>query len=171
MGLFGVEKFESVDDLLFHQLEDIYDAEVRLVKAIPHMQEAANNAELKTAFAEHHSHTQEHVERLNQVFRALGSEPQRETCPAMQGLIKEAEEMVKAQGDADACDSALIASAQRIEHYEMAAYGTIRDLAEGLDQQDTMKQAQANLDEEKKADDTLTRVSKNINTAAAAKAV
>jgi len=170
MGVFGVEKFQSMQELLFHQLEDVYDAEVRLVKAIPRMQEAANNTELKTAFGEHHSHTQEHVSRLNQVFRALGSEPQRETCPAMRGLIEEAEEMVKAEGDPDVCDAALITSAQRIEHYEMAAYGTICNIADRLGDQDTAKQAQANLEEEKKADETLNQVANNINAAASAKA-
>ena len=167
MGLFGREKFESLQDLLFHQLEDMYDAERRLTEALPEMKEAAHNTELKTAFADHLRETQMHQERLDQVFRALGSEPQSETCPAMQGLIKEAREMVRAEGDAGSCDAALIAAAQRIEHYEMAGYGTIRDLAQQLGDQDTVKQAQANLDEEKAADEKLTELAQRVNASAA----
>jgi ferritin-like metal-binding protein YciE len=167
MGLFGREQFASLQDLLFHQLEDLYDAEQRLVEALPEMKEAAHNTELKTAIADHHRETQNHVERLKQIFKVLGKEPQSETCPAMQGLIKEAREMVQAQGDAATCDAALIAAAQRVEHYEMAGYGTVRDLAEQLGNQDAAQQAQANLEEEKGADDKLTQIAQRINAAAA----
>jgi len=167
MGLLGVEEMDSLQDLLFHQLEDVYDAEKRLVDALSSMQQAAHNVELKNAFAEHQRETEGHVDRLEQVFRGLGREPEREACPAMKGLIQEGQETIEANGQADVLDAALIAAAQRVEHYEMAAYGTIRQLAEQLNDPEAAKQAEAILKEEKAADDKLNSIAGRINPVAA----
>jgi ferritin-like metal-binding protein YciE len=163
MGIFGSKTFGSLQDLLFHQLEDLYDAERRLIEALPRIELAASHPDLKQALSDHKGETELQVDRLNQVFRALDSEPQRETSAAMKGMIQEAQEMADAEGDPGSRDAALIAAAQRIEHYEMAGYGTARDLAEALSDQDTVKQAEANLKEEKSADARLTELSKVVN--------
>lgn len=158
MGLFSSTEFNTLDDLFCHQIEDLYDAEKRLVKALPKMADAAHDPKLQAAFREHLQETEGHVVRLEQVFSTLGKEPERETCPAMKGLIEEGEEMIDATGDEAVCDAALIAAAQRIEHYEMAGYGTARAIAERLGQQQAVGLLQETLDEEKMADSKLTQI-------------
>src|ERR1051326_6164972 len=132
MGLFTSTEFNSLDDLFVNQLADLYDAEKRLTDALPKMAEAANSPTLQRAFLERLQQTRNHVTRLEQIFQRLGLTPESETCQAMKGLISEGEEMIKAKGDTAVKDAALIAAAQRVEHYEMAGYGTARAFARQL---------------------------------------
>lgn len=155
MALTGHQEFNSLEDLFVHQLEDIYDAEKRLTKALPKMRDAADSADLKSCFEEHLKETENHVTRLDKVFDGLGKRPQRESCEAMKGLIREGEEMIEAKGEATTHDAGLIAAAQRVEHYEMAAYGTARNLANQLNHPDMAEQLDATLAEEKTADQKL----------------
>src|SRR5437016_14163775 len=119
MKLFTSTEFNSFQDLFVDQLEDLYDAEQRLTQALPKMADAANSTQLKQAFQQHLTETQGHVARLETIFRQIGRDPKRETSQAMKGLITEGEEMVSAKGDSIIKDAALIAAAQRVEHYEI----------------------------------------------------
>ncbi len=158
MGLFGSKEFNTLEDLFCHQLEDLYDAETRLTKALPKMEEAAHTPALKNAFKHHLQETQNHVHRLEQIFKQLGKEPQRETCPAMKGLIAEGEQMVQSKGDDKVRDAALIAAAQRVEHYEMSGYGTARTFAQQLGHTQAVQLLDATLEEEKATDAKLTQI-------------
>jgi ferritin-like metal-binding protein YciE len=158
MGLFTSKEFNSLDDLFFDQIGDLYDAEKRLTEALPKMVEAASDAELKDAFQHHLEETKKQVKRLENVFKQLGREPERETCDAMKGLLSEGEEIIGAKGDPAVLDAALIAAAQRVEHYEMAGYGTAREFADRLGHMEAVKLLQETLDEEKKADKKLTEI-------------
>jgi ferritin-like metal-binding protein YciE len=158
MGLFTSVELNSLDDLFCLQVEDLYDAEKRLVETLPKMADAAHSPELRNCFLEHLHETEGQVVRLEQVFHILGKSPQRETCEAMQGLIKEGDEMVTADGDSDVKDAALIAAAQCVEHYEIAHYGTARTLAQRLGHHEAARLLQETLDEEKEADRKLTEI-------------
>lgn len=158
MGLLGGHKFESLNDLFINQLEDLYDAEKRLTKALTKMSDAATASDLKQAFREHQQQTETHAARLEQIFKQLGREPERETCEAMKGLIEEGQDMINAEGDSAVRDAALIAAAQRVEHYEMAGYGTVRTFAERLGRQDVARILQQTLDEEGQTDKRLTSI-------------
>src|SRR5262249_43833897 len=138
------------------QLQDLYDAEKRLVKALPQMADAARSSALKAAFQEHFRQTEGHVSRLEQVFRMLGKSAQTKTCEAMKGLVEEGSEVISAKGDADVKDAALIAAAQRVEHYEIAGYGTARTFAQRLGRHDAAQLLQQTLDEEAATDKKLT---------------
>jgi ferritin-like metal-binding protein YciE len=161
--------FQSLDDLLVNQLQDLYDAEKRLTKALPQMAEAATNAQLKQAFQTHLGQTEAQVDRLKAVFKLLNQRPKSSTCEAMKGLIKEGEEMIHADGDADVRDAALIAAAQRVEHYEIAGYGSARTFAEQLGKAEAAELLQQTLDEEGETDKMLTQIAQQtINRKAAA---
>jgi ferritin-like metal-binding protein YciE len=160
MALFRTE-LNSLQDLLANQVEDLYDAEQRLIEALPKMAEAAHSPQLKQAFQTHLEETRGHVGRLEQVFEALGQAPKRETCQAMKGLIAEGEEAIKAKGDPAVQDAALIAAAQRVEHYEMAGYGTARTLANQLGHERAASVLQDTLEEEKAADRLLTEIAES----------
>lgn len=151
-------RFETLEELFVHQLEDMYDAEQRLTKALPKMVEAAHSPQLKQAFDHHLRETENHVSRLNQIFKSIGKEPKRETCPAMKGLIQEGEEMISAKGDDAVRDAALIAAAQRVEHYEIAGYGTLRTFAEQLGKREAADLLDQTLKEEGNADKKLTEI-------------
>jgi ferritin-like metal-binding protein YciE len=169
MGLFS-ESLNSFDDLFSHQLEDLYDAELQLVEALPLMAGAATNPQLKAAFNSHLAETRVHGQRLEQVFKALGKSPTRTTCPAMKGLIKEGSETIKATGDGRVKDAALIASAQRVEHYEIAAYGTLRTLAQTVGLGEVASILQQTLDEEGATDKKLTQIAESsVNLQAASR--
>ncbi|MFA9477906.1 ferritin-like domain-containing protein [Phycisphaerales bacterium AB-hyl4] len=155
MGLLS-ETFNTLDDLMLHELKDVYDAETRLVSALDNMAEAASNPVLKQSFQEHQRQTEGHISRLEQVFRMVDQEPERETCHAIKGLIAEGDDMISADGDAKVRDAALIAAAQRVEHYEIAAYGTMRTLAQQLGRRDIADVLQQTLDEERTTDEKLT---------------
>jgi ferritin-like metal-binding protein YciE len=161
MGIFGGKSFDSFEALFQEQLEDLYDAEKRLTEALPKMAEAACAPELKMAFQSHLRETEQHVQRLEQIFHQLGKSPSRETCPAMKGLIAEGDEMIQAKGDDDVRDAALIAAAQRVEHYEISGYGTARTFAERLGHAEAARRLQQTLDEEKAADEKLTVIAES----------
>lgn len=169
MGIFSSEHFGNLEDLFVAQLQDLYDAEHRLIEALPKMADAATNPQLKQAFELHLRQTQGHKDRLEQVFEMVGKSPKRETCEAMKGLIKEGDEMIGAKGDDDVKDAALIAAAQRVEHYEIAGYGTVRTFAQRLGRDDVARLLQQTLDEEAEADQQLTSIAESsVNTRAAA---
>jgi ferritin-like metal-binding protein YciE len=151
-------KLDSLHDLFVEQLQDLYSAEKQLVDALPKMASAASHDELKQAFEHHLQETRDHVSRLDDIFGELGKTPGSETCEAMQGLVEEGEEVVQAQGDPAVKDAALIAAAQRVEHYEIAAYGTVRTLADELDLGNAKDQLDQTLDEESNADKLLTKI-------------
>lgn len=155
---FFSKDLRSLEDLFFDQIADLYDAERRLVSAIAKMADVAHAQELRDVFVDHLRETEKQVERLETVFLQHNRQPQRETCEAMKGLIREAEEMVGAVGDPAVKDAALIAAAQRVEHYEMAGYGTARTFAEHLGFAEAARLLQESLDEEKDADFKLTDI-------------
>jgi ferritin-like metal-binding protein YciE len=149
---------QSLEDVFQHQLDDLMSAEKQLVEALPKMAQAAFHDELRTAFEEHLAETRGHVDRLQEIFGQLGRTASGETCKAMQGLIAEGEEVIRTDGDRAAKDAALIAAAQRVEHYEIAAYGTARSLADALDHSEAKDLLDQTLDEESNADKLLTKI-------------
>jgi ferritin-like metal-binding protein YciE len=148
----------SLQDVFEEQLGDLYDAEKQLLTALPKMAGAASADELREAFNTHLQETRSHVERLERVFSDLSMPMPTEQCKAMRGLIAEGEEVIQATGDPMAKDAALIAAAQRVEHYEIAGYGTVRTLAKDLDHGDAAALLDETLDEESKADKLLTKI-------------
>ncbi len=161
MKLFNTTEFNSFQDLFVNQLEDLYDAEQRLTQALPKMADAANSPQLKQAFRDHLTETQRHVSRLETIFRQIGTDPKRETSQAMKGLISEGEEMVDATGDSSIKDAALIAAAQRVEHYEISGYGTARSFALRLGRHEAADLLQQTLEEEKAADQKLNQIAES----------
>ena len=160
-------KLDSVQDLFLAELRDLHNAEEQLVEALPKMAEAASSKELKNAFTHHLEETRRHVTRLDGVFKSLQQESSGETCEAMKGLVKEGEEFIKAKGEPEVIDAGLIGAAQRVEHYEMAGYGTARTLANRLGYNDLARILETTLTEEKAADAKLTTVAEgNVNPAA-----
>jgi ferritin-like metal-binding protein YciE len=158
MGFLSSTELNSLDDLLLDQVKDLYDAEHRLVDALPKMADAATSTHLRNAFLEHLEQTRNHVARLEKVFASINIEPERETCAAMKGLITEGSQAIDAKGNPAVKDAALIAAAQRVEHYEMAGYGSARTFAEQLGLMDAAGLLQATLDEEGAADHKLTQL-------------
>jgi ferritin-like metal-binding protein YciE len=150
---------DTLDKLLIEQLQDIYYAEKQLVKALPRMAKRATTPELKEGFTNHAAETEEHVSRLEQVFEALGVAARAKKCPAIEGLIQEAAELIEEDGEPSVIDAGLIASAQRVEHYEMAAYGNVRAFAGALGHTEVVTLLDATLTEEHAADQLLTEVS------------
>jgi ferritin-like metal-binding protein YciE len=148
----------SLDDVLHEQVKDLWSAEEQLVQALPKVAQAAHSDELKQAIEEHLEETRGHVKRLEEVASQLGIQRGSEQCKAMKGLIAEGEEILKMPGDPVAKDAAIIGAAQRIEHYEIAGYGTARTLAGELDMSDTEKLLDETLDEESAADKLLTKI-------------
>lgn len=162
-------KMNDLQDLFLEELKDTYDAEQQLLKALPKMAKASTSAKLRAAFEKHLKQTEEHVSRLEQVFEMIGKKPSRKSCKGMKGLLEEGEEMMKEKADPDVKDAALIASAQRVEHYEIAAYGCLRTYAGHLDMQDAKKILQTTLNEEGQTDELLTKMAESdINIKAAA---
>jgi len=163
MGLFSKE-FTDLEDLFVEQISDLYSAEQQLVEALPKMAEAATAPELKKAFNNHLAQTKGHVRRLEQVFQLMECDPASEKCKAMQGLLHEGEDMIKAKGDKSVKDAALIAAAQRVEHYEISGYGTARTFAEKLGESEAAQLLQETLEEEKEADLLLNQIAeKEVN--------
>jgi ferritin-like metal-binding protein YciE len=149
-------KLETLRDLFIEQLSDLYDAENQLVEALPQMATAASSRDLQNAFRDHLDKTKQHVVRLDAIFEHLGVSGKGKKCKAMQGLIAEGEEAIKAQGSDSVRDAALIAAAQRVEHYEIAGYGTVRTYAQALGSDTLSSLLQRTLDEEGDADKLLT---------------
>jgi len=168
MGLFSKD-IKTLNDLFVHQLKDVYYAEKRIVGALPDMVAKATNPQLKQGFQQHLEETKNHVRRVEQVFKMHGVEVDSVKCPAIDGIIQEADEVAGEVADKQVLDAALIAAAQAVEHYEMTRYGTLIAWAKQLNRPDCARVLQQNLDEEKAADEKLTRAAEGgVNRAAAA---
>jgi ferritin-like metal-binding protein YciE len=167
MGLFSKD-IKSMDDLFLHVLQDIYYAENQILKALPDMIEKATNRDLAAAFKSHLGETEQQVARLEQAFQLLGQEPKGASCPAIDGIIDEAEDIAGEVKDKRVLDAALIAAAQAVEHYEMTRYGTLIAWAEELGKDAVAKLLNTTLNEEKAADKKLTTIAeKKVNLKAA----
>jgi ferritin-like metal-binding protein YciE len=159
---------EALEKLLTDELQDLYDAEQQLVKAIPKLIEAANSAELQRALKQHLSVTEKQVTRLEQVFSELGEKAQRKPCKGMAGIISEGSEMLDEDLEDSTMDAAIISAAQKVEHYEIASYGTVRTLAQTLGNDEVAELLEETLEEEKEADRLLTEIAEaSINVEAA----
>ena len=154
---------DSLRQLYVDELKDLYSAETQLVKALPKMAKASSNAELRQAFEEHLRQTSEQVFRLEQIFESLEEKPTGKKCLGMEGLVKEGAETMKEKYGEAAMDAAIIGVAQRVEHYEIAAYGTVRAFAELLGEEQHVSLIEQTLSEEKQADEKLTELAENIN--------
>jgi ferritin-like metal-binding protein YciE len=168
MGLFSKD-IQSMDDLLLHGLRDIYYAENQIVKSLPKMIDKATNRDLTKGLRDHLDETKNQIARLDQVFKQLGREPKGVKCPAIDGLISEADEVAGEVEDRDVLDAAIVGSAQAVEHYEIARYGTLIAWAEALGHDDITRLLNTNLNEEKAADKKLSTVAvrKGVNRKAA----
>lgn len=153
-------KLNTLHDLYLHQLKDLYSAESQLVDALPDMAKEANHPDLKQAFSEHLQQTKQQKSRLEKIGKNLGEDLDGETCQAMKGLIKEGKEMIKQKAADPVKDAGLIAAAQRVEHYEIAGYGTVCTFAEMLGRNDDLQLLQETLSEEKNTDDKLNKIAK-----------
>jgi ferritin-like metal-binding protein YciE len=156
-------RLNSLHNSFVDELKDLYSAENQITKALPEMVKAASSPELKEAFQEHLEVTKQQVNRLKEVFKQLDESPGGKTCKGMQGLIEEGSEVMEKNGNASVKDAALIAAAQKIEHYEIAGYGTARSFAETLGLEQVADLLQQTLDEEGDADEKLTEISERIN--------
>ncbi len=154
-------KMHTLHDLFIDQLRDLYNAENQLVKALPKMARAATSAELRSGFEEHLEQTRHHVERLEQIFEKLGARAKGKKCYAMQGLIEEGEDLIDEDPEAEVLDTGLIAAAQKVEHYEIAGYGTVCAWAQHLGQHEALELLKQTLAEEKATDEKLTRLAES----------
>lgn len=156
----------SIEELLIEELKDLHSAENQITKSLPKLAEAATSPDLKKAFEHHLKETENQVQRLNQAFEILGIKPKDKTCDGIKGILSEGSEMLHGTKTGEIRDAALISAAQRVEHYEMAAYGSVRAYAEQLKRHDIATLLQETLDEEKAADKKLTEISAKVNAAA-----
>lgn len=164
-------KLNSLRDVFVDLVRDLYNAESQLLRALPKMAKAASSEELRAAFTEHLEETRGQVERLDRVCDSLGIKAKGKTCQAMKGLVEEGAEVIEEGGDPSAVDAALIAAAQKVEHYEIAGYGTARTFARLLGEEAAARLLEATLEEESAADEKLTQVAESgINQEAAAEA-
>lgn len=150
---------DTINELFEEQIKDLYNAEKQLIKALPKMAKKATNSELKRGFEKHLKQTAGHAERLEQIAEMWKFKPTGKKCKAMEGLVEEGDEVLKEKGEPSVLDAALIAAAQRVEHYEIASYGTARALAEKLGCSETAQLLQQTLDEESETNEALTRIS------------
>jgi ferritin-like metal-binding protein YciE len=163
------EKEKDLNELFLDTLKDIYYAEKQILKALPKMAKAANSDELRAAFEKHHGETEGHVERLEQVFELLGKPARGKKCDAIEGIIDEGKEVMEEYADTPALDAGLLAAAQAVEHYEISRYGTLKAWAAKLGMKDAVKLLDQTLAEEKKTDDTLSKIAETaVNYQAAA---
>jgi ferritin-like metal-binding protein YciE len=153
----------GLKELYIDELGDLYDAENQLVKALPKMARAAASEELRSRLEEHLEQTQEHVQRLEQIFNQLEEKPSGKKCKGMQGLVTEGKELMEEDLEGALMDAALISAAQRVEHYEIAAYGTVRTYANILGEEEAAKLLGETLEEEKETDQKLTEIAEAIN--------
>ncbi len=159
---------KTLDDLFLHELKDLYSAEHQLISALPKMAKASNSEKLRHGFEDHLEQTREHAKRLEQILDSLGKPHRGTKCKAMEGLIEEGKEMIEEKADPEIRDAGLIACAQRVEHYEIAGYGTARTLARLLGNVEAEKLLQQTLNEEKQTDEKLTELAESeVNVAAA----
>ena len=155
-------KIRTFEDLFVEELKDLYNAEQQLTRALPKMAKAASTPELKKAFEQHLEETKNQVQRLEQVFELIGAPVKGKTCQAMKGLIEEGQELVKEGMESPVLDAGIIGAAQRVEHYEIAGYGTARTMAETLGHTKAVKLLEQTLKEEKAADEKLTRIAESV---------
>src|SRR5437588_3787350 len=154
---------DSLRQLYVDELKDLYSAETQMVKALPKLAKAASNAELRQGFEEHLRQTSEHVSRLEQIFEMLEEKPTGKKCVGMEGLVKEGAEVMKEKYEDEVMDAAIIGAAQRVEHYEIAGYGTVREFAELLGEDEHVPLLEQTLEEEKETDEKLTELAEQIN--------
>jgi ferritin-like metal-binding protein YciE len=157
---------KGLKELYIDELKDLYNAENQLVKALPKMAKAASSNELRKGFEEHLEQTKGHVQRLEKIFQALSENPKGKKCKGMEGLIEEGSEAMQEDFEGSVMDAALIGAAQRVEHYEIAGYGTVRSMAETLGEDDHVSLLEKTLEEEKETDERLTELAGQINTQA-----
>lgn len=155
---------KGLKELYIDELKDLYSAETQLVKALPKMAKGAASEDLRHGFEAHLEQTKGHVQRLEEIFQALGESPKGKKCKGMEGLIEEGAEVLEEDYEGSILDAALIGAAQRVEHYEIAGYGTVRAMAEVLGENDHVSLLTETLDEEKDTDEKLTQLAKEANT-------
>jgi len=155
-------KLNNLEELLVHELRDTYDAEKQLVKALPKMAKAATSEQLRSAFEEHLEQTKQHVSRLEEAFRMLNQTAKASTCDAMKGLVSEGKDLIDADGCDCTRDAGLIGAAQKVEHYEIASYGTLVAWAEQLGRKDVADLLKQTLTEEKETDEKLTGLAESV---------
>ena len=158
----------SLKELYLKELRDIYDAEKQITKALPKMAKAASSTQLRQGFEMHLDQTKNHITRLEKIFETLDESPKGESCDGMEGLIEEGSQVMDEDLEPDAIDAGLISAAQRVEHYEMAAYGSLRTWANILGEKQAVSLLQETLDEEKETDQKLTQMAEKVNVKAAA---
>jgi ferritin-like metal-binding protein YciE len=156
-------KVASIQDLFLDELKDLYSAEKQITKALPKLVKAASTEELSAAFASHLQETKGHVERLEEIFQKLGKKGVGKTCEGMKGVLEEGAEVIQEIEKGPIRDAGLIAAAQRVEHYEIAGYGSVRAFAQLLGKQDIVELLEETLQEEKAADEKLTKISESVN--------
>jgi ferritin-like metal-binding protein YciE len=161
---------QDLKELYIDELKDLYNAENQLVKALPKMAKASNSEELREGFEEHLEQTKGHVQRLEQIFEMLGESPKGKKCKGMEGLIEEGSEMIDEDFGGSVKDAGLIGAAQRVEHYEIAGYGTVKALAETLGETEQASLLEETLQEEKETDEKLTELAEQINSQATSEA-
>lgn len=157
---------DAMRELYVAELRDLYNAETQLTKALPKMAKAASSPELRQAFEEHLRQTSEQVSRLEQIFEMLEEKPTGKKCLGMEGLVKEGAETMKEDYEGNVMDAAIIGAAQRVEHYEIAGYGTVREFAELLGEDEHVSLLEETLEEEKETDEKLTQLAEQINSQA-----
>jgi ferritin-like metal-binding protein YciE len=155
-------KLDTLKTLYINELRDLYNAENQLVKALPKMAKGASSEELKDAFEKHLKQTKSHVERLEEVFEDLGEKPKGKTCKAMKGLIEEGSEILHEDGEESVIDAGIIVAAQKVEHYEIAGYGSVRTFAQLLGRDRSAELLQTTLDEESETNETLNQLAEGI---------
>jgi ferritin-like metal-binding protein YciE len=159
----GIMAEQGLKQLYIDELRDLYNAENQLVKALPKMAKASSSEELRQGFTDHLEQTKGHVQRLEQIFEALGESPKGKKCAGMEGLVEEGSEVIDEDFEDSVKDAALIGAAQRVEHYEIAAYGTVRTFAETLGETEHVSLLNETLEEEKETDKKLTELASQIN--------
>ena len=155
-------KLETLKTLYIDELRDLYNAENQLVKALPKMAKAASSEQLQDAFEKHLEQTKSHVDRLEEVFEEIGEKPKGKTCKAMKGLIDEGSEILKEDGEESVIDAGIIVAAQKVEHYEIASYGSVRTFAQLLGKDRSADLLQRTLDEESEANEVLNKLAEDI---------
>ena len=155
-------KLDTLKTLYTNELRDLYNAEGQLLKALPKMAKAASSDELKDAFEKHLEQTKSHVERLEEVFEDIGEKPKGKTCRAMKGLIEEGSEILQEDGEESVIDAGIIVAAQKVEHYEIAGYGTVRTFAQLLGKERSAELLQTTLEEESEANELLNKLAEDI---------
>jgi ferritin-like metal-binding protein YciE len=157
---------QDLRELYIDELKDLYNAENQLVKALPKMAKAATSDELRSGFEEHLEQTKGHVQRLEQIFEMLGERPKGKKCKGMEGLVEEGSEMIDEDFEGSVKDAGLIGAAQRVEHYEIAGYGTVKAFAQTLGENEHVDLLEQTLQEEKDTDEKLTQLAEQINSKA-----